>query len=298
MELKYCAYPYVPKKDPQAVPQYSINLDLEPGKRWSQICSASANPRQVSVLNYLINTVQALLPGHGKALNDLGVFLNDAFPSEYAAEIVGCSKAAGGNVSVGWLSLFNVGYEASDACTSMIVTGSDGLPLHGRNLDFFSGAGFTGSLNDLSIQVDFQSGGKTQFTTSTFPGFAGSLSIMKCGVASVTIDTGFQKAGIEFLFYEFLRALEEGDASMVSFLARSSVQTGNSWAETVNTLSTTNLVADVYYTVAGPQKGQGVVLARLPEGVRVWHLNETAGGPANNAAYIAPSGPFILETSK
>jgi Linear amide C-N hydrolases, choloylglycine hydrolase family len=293
-----CKKPYAPHKDPEPVAKHTISLATTPSKRWADVCSPTKNAKQVAVMDYLINTVQQLLPGHGKALRDIGDLMNDLFPAEYGQEIAGCAAAAGGNVSTGWLALFNVGYEASDACTSMIVTDSDGLPLHGRNLDFFSGGGFTDSLKDMAIEVDWTtSHGHIAYTSSTFPGFAGSLSIQKAGVAAVTIDTRFQKAGVEFLFYEILRALQEKDVSMVSFLARSAVAQGNTWEEVVETLSSKNLVADVYYTASGIKKGHGVVLARNPTSVRVWHLNTTVGGPKKNAAYESPTGPFLLETN-
>lgn len=60
------------------------------------------------------------MPGHGKAINEIGETLNEVyFPKEYAEEIQGCAVAMG--VPVGWASLFNIGYEVSDAWFSFFL---------------------------------------------------------------------------------------------------------------------------------------------------------------------------------
>ncbi len=51
----------------------------------------------------------------------------------------------------------------SDACTSIVAQTTDGKILHARNLDFWAGMGFTDSLKEMTIQVEFQKQGKTVF---------------------------------------------------------------------------------------------------------------------------------------
>jgi penicillin V acylase-like amidase (Ntn superfamily) len=41
----------------------------------------------------------------------------------------------------------------SDACTSIVAQTPDGTVLHGRNLDFWAGMGFTDSLKNLTFIV-------------------------------------------------------------------------------------------------------------------------------------------------
>jgi Linear amide C-N hydrolases, choloylglycine hydrolase family len=296
MDFGFCAKPYVPHKDPIAVPHLAVDLGTSPDKRFTAICS---NETLMAGVRFVVATIRGILPGHGEELGKLGEYINDHFPPEYAAEIAGCARAAGGVVSVGWMSIFNLGYEVSDACTSTIVTDSkSGKPLHGRNLDFFTGGGFTDSLKESAMQVAFQSKGKTQYEISMFPGFVGALSILKTGVASVTIDTRFNTHGVEFLFYEILYYMEERNASMVTFLARDAVETSTTWSEVVQKLSTVDLVADVYYTCAGVEAGHGVVIARSPtNATRTWKMDAPKAGPQNNGPLEAPSGPFLLETN-
>jgi len=56
-------------------------------------------------------------------------------------------------VPVGWATLFNLGYEVSDACTSIVAQTTDGTIIHARNLDFWAGMGFTDSLKDMAFIV-------------------------------------------------------------------------------------------------------------------------------------------------
>eukprot|EP01119_Soliformovum_irregulare_P014091 TRINITY_DN3818_c0_g1_i2.p1 TRINITY_DN3818_c0_g1~~TRINITY_DN3818_c0_g1_i2.p1 ORF type:complete len:288 (-),score=60.68 TRINITY_DN3818_c0_g1_i2:686-1549(-) len=144
-----CAIPFVVHPDPANVPKYVVNLDVEPSVRWKEVCS---NPAFQNNTRYLVNTVDSILPGHGSMINELGTWLLDYyFPSEYAAEIRGCATALG--IEEGWAAWFNVGYEVSDACTSIVAQDAAGNILHARNLDFWAGMGFTDTLKALTIQV-------------------------------------------------------------------------------------------------------------------------------------------------
>jgi penicillin V acylase-like amidase (Ntn superfamily) len=49
--------------------------------------------------------------------------------------------------------MFQLGYELSDACTSIIMKSSNGQIYHARNLDFGAGMGFSDTLKNATIQV-------------------------------------------------------------------------------------------------------------------------------------------------
>ncbi len=74
------------------------------------------------------------------------------------------------------LLVLRLGYEVTDDCTSIVAQTPDGKILHARNLDFGIGMGFTESLREATIEVEFQRGGKTVFYATTFAGFVGVLS--------------------------------------------------------------------------------------------------------------------------
>jgi hypothetical protein len=110
------------------------------------------NPNFITVGSFLVNTAAQLLPVLHPYLESMGLFINrHYFPVEYSQEIQGCAAASG--ISEGWLAMFNIGYEISDACTSMLAQTTDGRVLHARNLDFWDGMGFTASLKDMAVIV-------------------------------------------------------------------------------------------------------------------------------------------------
>jgi len=283
MELGFCEIPFTPYPDPQAVPTYVVNLDLAPEQRWTTICKT---PLFQETAQFLVNAVDTFLSslGGGSILNEIGEILNEYyFPTEYAKEIQGCAASLG--VPTGWATLFNLGYEVSDACTSIVAQTSDGTIIHARNLDFWAGMGFTDSLKDMAFIADFQKGGKTMYKTTGFAGYVGALSGIKPGGFSVTIDTRFYRQGVWEMFYEILAAIEETNSSLVSFLTRDVLNRRSSFETALMDLSNTELIADVYYILAGVKPGQGAVISRNRyNATDVWRLN-------------APSQWYVIETN-
>jgi len=231
----------------------------------------------------LITTITNLIPEATSELIITGHLLNALMPQEYSLEIQGCAQAVG--VDYGWITLLNLGYELSDACTSIVAQTEDGKIYHARNLDFGEGLGFTNTLKDLTIQVEYQKAGQTFFHGTTFPGYVGLLSGMKPGAFSVTIDTRFYPNGIWEIFLEVVAAMTEKNATMVSFLSRNVFQRESDWDAAVENLSTGTLIADVYYIVAGATANQGAVISRNRlNATDVWKLD-------------APSRWFEVETN-
>jgi len=283
MDLGFCEIPFQLYPDPKNVPTVVVNLDLPPIERWTKICN---NPVYQQTAQFLVNTVDQLLAGlgGGEFLNEIGQMVNQYyFPVEYAQEIQSCAASLG--VPVGWATLFNIGYEVSDACTSIVAQTTDGTIIHARNLDFWAGMGFTDSLKDMTFIADFQRGGKTLFKATTFAGFVGTLSGMKPGGFSVTIDTRFYRQGLWEMFYEIIAAIEEKNATMVSFLSRDVLTQRNDYNAALNDLSNATLIADVYYILAGTKPGQGAVITRnRMNATDVWQIK-------------SPSQWYVLETN-
>lgn len=194
------------------------------------------------------------------------------YPSDYAGEVIGCANAM--QIPFGWATLFQLGYELSEACTSIVAQDIDGTIWHGRNLDFGIGMGFTETLKENACQIDFTKGGKTLFTATTFAGYIGVLSGMKTNAFSITIDTRFYPEGISQVFYEIIAAIEEKNASLVAFLSRRTLEDVDNWNDAVYSLSNGELISDVYYIVAGVSANQGAVISRnRTDAADVWILD-------------------------
>jgi len=135
------------------------------------------------------------------------------------------------------MTILNVGYELSDACTSIIARTPSGKVYHGRNMDFWDGIFFTGALKNLTAQVNWQKGGKTVLVSTQFVGYAGILSGMSPEVFSVTIDSRFYPEGLSQLFYEAIYAIETKNATLVSFLTRDALLGCTNFSSAVDMLS-------------------------------------------------------------
>jgi len=273
VDLGFCTAPFDPHTDPVSLPTYVVNLDAAPADRWKSICSIQKFKTNAQ---YLYNIVQQILPYGGKNLEFIGESLNFFFPKDYGLEIQGCADALG--IPFGWLTLFNLGYEVSDACTSIVAQTVDGKILHARNLDFWEGMGFTATLKELAFVADMQKGGKTLFKATTFAGYVGVLSAMKPNAFSLTIDTRFYPDGIEELFYEIIAALTEKNASLVSFLSRNVMTYENDFKAALQNLANGTLIADVYYILAGTKRGEGVVISRNRQNAAdIWMIDTSVG---------------------
>ena len=91
----------------------------------------------------------------------------ERMPAEYAREIQGIADST--KLQVGWIWIINMMYEITGFCTSAVVQDGDGVPWHGRNLDFgeFFGVdkenhtwSLTEALRKLLVTVTFTRGGK------------------------------------------------------------------------------------------------------------------------------------------
>jgi len=210
--------------------------------------------------------------------NELGELINTHyFPTEYAEEIRGCAAAMG--LPYGWLTWVNLGYEVTSACTSIVAQTKQGKVYHVRNMDFWDGIWLTDHLKNLTMTLEYQKGGKTQYYATSFAGYVGVLSGMKPNVFSVSINTRYYpKNGLKNFLYELVAAITEKNNSLVSFLTRNAMNTETTFAGAMNLLSNGPLIADVYYTVAGPgiNTFDGAVISRnILNASDIWRLNAT-----------------------
>jgi len=279
-ELTFCSTDNGPYPDPTRIQNYTVNLDLPPRQRWKHIWGL---PYYQGQIHEILRVVLPVFPDHLYNVEIIGDILLDTFPYEYAEEIRGGAEAL--NMSAGLLALVNLGYEIQDYCTSIVAQAPNGQMLHARNMDFGVGMGFTDILRNITIQVDFQSKGKTVYRATTFVAFIGFLSAMRPGGFSVTVDTRFLTGGIMPIWQEIINSILNGKTvSLVSFLVRDAVANYSSFSEAFNALAYTPIYVDVYYIMAGSKPGDGVVITRNQTGPRnLWWVNPKV----NNTWFVA-----------
>ena len=84
--------------------------------------------------------------------------------------------------------MYNIMYELSGACTSIVAQDAQGRLYHGRNLDF-GPASLAAKLRPLLRNIRFVRGGQVLFNSTTFLGYVGCLTCARAGAFSVTVDT-------------------------------------------------------------------------------------------------------------
>jgi hypothetical protein len=172
-------------------------------------------------------------------------------------------------------------------CTSVVAQASDGSIIHGRNLDW----NLPAVLRSLVVDVDFVNTSKSTeklFRMTTAVGFVGGFNGMayrgRGGDGwSVTIDAR-GKGGKPL--DNMLQALLVPSLTPCQHL-RHVLERTSDFEQGLSALSTTPLIDEIYYIVAGTKAAEGAVVTRGREkAVDVWRLDLNE-----------PDGWFRLQTN-
>ena len=239
-------------------PRYVVNLDLAPQDRWTHVV-ADYKPE----LQILLKQIKDMVP-HGVVLlaSMIGDNMEKYMPYPYSLEMVGVSIAGG--VTLGEAVLGNIIYEltafnasglAHKACTSIVAKALNGTMYHGRNLDY----SIAGILRNMTVIVDFQSGGKTVYTGTTFVGYVGLLTGQRPHAYTITLNE--RNKGKWWM--NALEAAVAGGHGIAAFLIRDTLaDTSLSFDDAVQKLAYDPLVAPCYLIVGGMMSTEGVVITR------------------------------------
>lgn len=140
-DLKLCNVSLVTEPDAQPMATSQLNLDLPPRQRWTHLCS---RPEVRAYWGNFLGVLRKLLPVDiARDLESIGRAIWVTLDYEVAQEIQGCAdQIFPGQSLQGTVTLVNLGYELSDACTSIVARSStDGTILHARNMGAHSGIG-------------------------------------------------------------------------------------------------------------------------------------------------------------
>uniref|UniRef100_H3AMR5 Acid ceramidase n=1 Tax=Latimeria chalumnae TaxID=7897 RepID=H3AMR5_LATCH len=204
-------------------------------------------------------------------------------PSPFSDEIQGIADVSG--TPLGEIMLFNIFYEVFTVCTSLVAEDKTGKLLHARNLDFGLFLGWdthdhswkvTEKLRPLVVNLDFQKNNKTVFKSTGFAGYAGTLTGMKPGIFSLTMNERFSIDGGYIGIFEWILGLRDG--MWMSFLTRSVLENATSYDEAKNQLAKTKMLAPAYFILGGVKSGEGCVITRSREScLDIWELNLKEG---------------------
>ncbi|XP_062992054.1 N-acylethanolamine-hydrolyzing acid amidase [Elgaria multicarinata webbii] len=194
--------------------------------------------------------------------------LENFVPQPFAGEIRGLCNALGLNVGDGLL--FNLAYEATAFCTSIIAQDNNGNIYHGRNMDY----AFGDILSKITIDVNFLKNGKVKFRGTTFFGYVGLWTGQSPNKFTISGDERGKGNWWENAIAAFLKR-----STPVSWLVRTALSEAEDFEAAALMLSKTPIIADVYYIIGGTTPREGAVITRRRSGPEdIWPLDPLDGG--------------------
>ncbi|XP_072178589.1 N-acylethanolamine-hydrolyzing acid amidase-like [Diadema setosum] len=259
------------------VPRLTIDLDAAPEDRWAPVLK---HWDLEQLRNLWISAIDDNLPYDARPLMDVvGLAIEDLLPQPYADELKGISKTL--NITLGEITVVNMLYEFSAACTSIVAQDSNGTIWHSRNLDFE----MTAQLKNITAILDFKSKGKTVYTTTNFVGQVGVFTGMKPNKFTISLNER-DKGSIAANMVELLKALLLKKVKFTSLIARDTLLNAESYEEAFRRLVYEEEVAPVYIILGGVNPGEGAVITRERTApLDVWEID------------VADGRWFLLETN-
>uniref|UniRef100_A0A673FSG4 Acid ceramidase n=1 Tax=Sinocyclocheilus rhinocerous TaxID=307959 RepID=A0A673FSG4_9TELE len=218
---------------------YTVNLDLPPSKRWTDVITDKKND------------VNAFVPS-GKLIDLVDKDL---------VNFILCDS--------GEVVLFNIFYEVFTVCTSLVAEDVNGNLIHARNLDFGLFMGWdlknrswiiTEKLKPLVVNIDFRRNNQTVFKSTNFAGYVGMLTGIHPRSFTLTMNERFTLDGGYIGILEWI--LGKRDGMWMSFLTRSVLENATSYESAKALLSDTKLLAPAYFILGGNQPGQACIITR------------------------------------
>uniref|UniRef100_A0A9J7ZFC0 Acid ceramidase n=1 Tax=Cyprinus carpio carpio TaxID=630221 RepID=A0A9J7ZFC0_CYPCA len=249
LQLEDCRSGMYPPKGPTYgnVTWYTVNLDLPPSERWTQVIK-DKNTELIT----MVRTIKDMAKGffNGKLVNlvdeELPLIV-DTLPQPFNEEIKGIAAVSG--IPLGEITLFNIFYEVFTVCTSVVP---------------------------LVVNVNFQRGNKTVFKSTNFAGYVGILTGIRPGEFSLTVNERFSVDGGYVGILEWILGWRDG--MWMGFLTRKVLENATSYEDAKNQLSQTELLAPAYFILGGNGTGQGCVITRTRiNTLDIWELDMKLG---------------------
>lgn len=273
---------YPDKRVTANVQQFTIDLDLPAEQRWIEVGTIMGDQMRNN-MNVMMNA-WSWIPGAHTVIDfiiDKVGKLSDGIDPDYVAEMSGMATASGFDFSE--ILMFNILYELSVACTSILAQDKDGNVYHGRNADFGLMGGInkdtltwalTESMKHDVIDVTFTRDGDDLYKITTFAGYLGALTASKPGAFSLSVNSrmvwGDEWKGI----MEWI--VGDHTAQLGAPLTRRIFEDCDDYACAKGHLTETKLVSPAYFILANGAAPEGAVITRDRDSVDgIFELNQT-----------------------
>eukprot|EP00439_Symbiodinium_sp_Y106_P040659 s125_g5.t1 len=233
-----------------------VDLDLPPEQRWAAAMKDAAEPLK-KMITHFKSLVGVLSEELFKLIEDSPKFkrlaeqvLTDM--GEYGLEMRGIANATG--IPEEEILFVNMMYEIEGGCTSIVAQDADGHVVHGR-----TGDAPNADLRPLLRNIHFVRGKASLYDSTVFLGYVGSLTAVKKGGFSVTVNTRYDSTHWAALL-AFLEG--KGSGNFLSLLLREVFVHNTTYSEALDTIRSAKLLGPAYVIVGGTARGEGAILER------------------------------------
>ena len=156
--IAVCIFLVVEEVNSQAnVPKYKIDLDQAAETRWREIGQdfAAYSPTVLEIIK------TAIPPTVFPLAEKVALYLDTLFDDPYPGELRGLAEAF--NLTLPDAILFNMFYDLTAYCTSIVAQNEQGEIFHARNLDY----DYSDFLRNTSVVIDFLRNGRYAYGTAT-----------------------------------------------------------------------------------------------------------------------------------
>ncbi|XP_048236999.1 acid ceramidase-like [Haliotis rufescens] len=261
------------------------------------------------VIRRLLDKFKSSLEQYGRDMkllvdwveNNMGR-LDERLPQPFAGEIAGIANAT--DMSLADAVLYNIFYELSTFCTSIVAEDSKGELYHARNMDFEFGEGYdiknrtwflSENLRPLLVNINYMRGGNLVFRAAHYAGYVGVVTGMKPKGFSVSENsrTGDGGGGVVG-FLQWLLDMRNG--TFTGFLTRTVLETAETYSEALTMLRSSPLLAPIYYILGGRTSGEGSVISRdKDDAIDVWPMASAGGWYVLETNYDHWVKPLFLD---
>mmetsp|Transcript_12911 Transcript_12911/g.20509 ORF Transcript_12911/g.20509 Transcript_12911/m.20509 type:complete len:367 (+) Transcript_12911:27-1127(+) len=256
-------------------PTYIINTSLPVNEQYASLCADYVEQAIAAFYG-----IMAMIPTEYQPIfEEISQLYVDEYVTEpYKSEMEYFSNCSG--LSMKDIMTVNLAYDMTVLCTSIVAVTPNGTILHARNFDFPT------VLRNDSVNLKFVDGatGDMLYEVTTFVGWVGAATVMRPHQFSITIDEHVKVENPD----ENFKAMKQGYFPS-SWLLREAAMKDATFADAVDRLSNTKIVAPAYYIIAGTDGSMdGAIITRNQT-----HVN----GPWNVTAKTEFERPLYLTAS-
>ncbi|GMS96446.1 hypothetical protein PENTCL1PPCAC_18621 [Pristionchus entomophagus] len=244
---------------------YKLDLDKEAHEMWAEV-AADYGAKMSAAVGVVKTMLDEFAPGAWDAALVMLEGAEDKLTEPYRTEIKALADLTG--IPVEQLSLLNLFYEISKACTSLVAVDPNGKVIHARNQDF----GFlflwnieqhtwelTRTLKDIVIQCEFHRDGKLLFKAVTFAGHLGILTAVRPGQFSLSMNSKFGSS-VETMAHFFDVGLDPNQQFAV-YACRDMLTNCATFEEAKDYIEKVQLLAGAYFIMGSATGGMVVTRA-------------------------------------